>query len=167
FQLTFLAILAIAGIALPILERTSLPFRHGLRHFDSRDYDLTLEPRLAQFRLDLRLIGEKLSRLLGRRAGTLLPLLTLHGTLFIYEVVAVSAIVQLALALPMVVYFHRAVALGLPANTLIVPAQIFLVPPAALALALSYLSTALATIPAMVAATALHWTNALVGWMAG
>jgi competence protein ComEC len=166
FQLTFLAILAIAGIGVPVLERTSLPFGRALRHFDSRDYDLTLEPRLAQFRLDMRLIGEKLAPLLGKTAGRLMPLVGVRSVLAVYEVVVVSALIQIALALPMAVYFHRAVALGLPANTLIVPAQALLVPPAALALALSYLSASLATVPAMVAAGALHWTNAVVEWMA-
>lgn len=166
FQLTFMAILAIAGIAVPVLQRTSQPFRHALRHFDSRDYDLTLEPRLAQFRLDVRLIAEKLAAFLGKRAALLLPLATIRGVLFFYEVLVVSALVQLALALPMAVYFHRAIALGLPANTLIVPAQVLLVPPAALALALSYVSATLAAVPAMVAAAALHWTNAVVNWMA-
>jgi competence protein ComEC len=166
FQLTFLSILAIAGIALPLLERSSQPYSRSLQHFDSRDYDLTLEPRLAQFRLDLRLIGEKLSRFLGAWFGRLAPLALIRGTLMIFEVVVVSAVIQLALALPMAVYFHRAIAMGLPANTVIVPLQALLAPAAAVALALSYFSATLAHIPAVIATLALHWTNAVVNSMA-
>jgi competence protein ComEC len=72
-------------------------------------------------------------------------------------------VIQLALALPMAFYFHRAVALGLPANTFVVPLQALLAPPAALAILLGYVSAALANIPAALAALALHWTNAVVG----
>ena len=52
FQLTFLALLAITGISVPLLERTSTPYRQALRHLDSTSYDLGLEPKLAQLRLD-------------------------------------------------------------------------------------------------------------------
>ena len=47
---------------------------------------------------------------------------------FIYEVVAVSAIVQLGLALPMVVYFHRVGVSGLSANAFVVPLMGVVVP---------------------------------------
>ena len=60
FQLTFLALLAITGISLPILERTSAPYRSALKHLDTTGYDLGLEPKLAQFRLDLRLVAGRL-----------------------------------------------------------------------------------------------------------
>ncbi len=45
FQLTFLALLAITGISLPILERTSTPYRSALKHLDTTGYDLGLEPK--------------------------------------------------------------------------------------------------------------------------
>src|SRR5215472_15523525 len=47
FQLTFLALLAIMGIGVPILERTTSPYRKSLPHLDSTAFDLGLEPRLA------------------------------------------------------------------------------------------------------------------------
>lgn len=166
FQLTFLCIVAIAGLAVPLLERTSLPYARALRHFDSHDYDLTLEPRLAQFRLDLRLLSEKLGLFLGKRIANLVPVASVRGVLTVFEVLVVSAVIQLGLALPMAIYFHRAIALGLPANTLIVPLQALLAPPAAVAVALAYVSTTLAKIPAAIATLALHWTNDVVDSMA-
>lgn len=65
FQLTFLALLAISGISLPVLHRSSYRFRTALRHFDSTGYDLVLPPRMAQLRLDLRLIISRMEKLLG------------------------------------------------------------------------------------------------------
>ncbi|MGE0406557.1 MAG: ComEC/Rec2 family competence protein, partial [Candidatus Korobacteraceae bacterium] len=53
FQLTFLSVLAIVGIAVPWLERTSLPYHRALRYLDSTGYDLLQPPTMAQFRLDL------------------------------------------------------------------------------------------------------------------
>ena len=69
FQLTFLALLAITGISVPILERTSNPYRQALTHLDSTGYDLGLDPKIAQFRLDLRLIAGRLAQFFGARAG--------------------------------------------------------------------------------------------------
>jgi hypothetical protein len=55
FILTFLCVLVIAGLGVPLLERTSDPFRRGLRHFQSTMFDLALPPRVVQFRLNLRI----------------------------------------------------------------------------------------------------------------
>src|SRR5258706_1764057 len=62
FQLSFVAVLAIAGIAVPLLARTSAPYRRALLSLDALDYDAALEPRLAQFRLDMRMITQRLPR---------------------------------------------------------------------------------------------------------
>ena len=73
FQLTFLAVLIIAGIGSPILERTTLPYARGLRLLRAASYDLHLAPTVAQFRLDLRMIGARLARFTGDRVGHALP----------------------------------------------------------------------------------------------
>ena len=39
FQLTFLSVIAVAGIAVPILRRTVYPFRRALRNLDSPAFD--------------------------------------------------------------------------------------------------------------------------------
>jgi hypothetical protein len=38
FQMTFVCVLIVAGIGLPLLERTSRLYRQGLAHWDSDDY---------------------------------------------------------------------------------------------------------------------------------
>ena len=72
FQLTFLCVLLIAAIGVPLLERTSQPFLRGLRNLQSANYDWVLPPKVAQFRLDLRALASRFEFLLGTQ--TLLPL---------------------------------------------------------------------------------------------
>ncbi len=156
FQLTFLAVLIIAGIGAPLLERTSQPFYRGLRYLDSTTYDVQLAPRVAQLRLDLRMIAGRLQRFFGKR----LPLPVLGGTsralLAFVEVLVVSMLMQLGLALPMAYYFHRATVVGLPANVVVVPVTGVMMPAAVLAVALGYVSPLLAKIPALVAGITLE-----------
>ncbi len=156
FQLTFLSVLAIAGIGVPIIERTSQPYRRALRLLDSVAYDLSFAPRLAQFRLDLRLIAGRLRRFLGARAATLLPAGALSFLLGVYEVMLISALMQVTLALPMAWYFHRATTLALPANALVIPLTEILMPAAVLAVVLAYISLTLAWLPALLAGLALQ-----------
>src|SRR5581483_1320298 len=56
FVMTFVCVLIIAGIGVPLLERTSDPWRRGLRNFTLVPYDVSLPPRIAQFRVELRMI---------------------------------------------------------------------------------------------------------------
>ncbi len=166
FQLTFLSVLAIAGIGLPLIERTSHPYRRALRHLDSLDYDVSLEPKLAQFRLDLRLVEGRLAAIFGRRVSHASLVGGGRGLLALYDVLLIAALMQAALALPMAVYFHRATLLALPANAVIVPLTGLLMPAALLALAASFISPSLAAIPAAVAEWALHgitWTVETLG----
>src|SRR5258707_8139789 len=108
FQLTFLALLAITGICLPILERSSTPYRSALHHLDSTGYDLALEPKIAQFRLDLRLIAGRLGQFGGARAARMIVTGAAAVALSFFELLLVSAITQAVLVLPMRAYFHRA-----------------------------------------------------------
>jgi hypothetical protein len=62
FQLSFLCVLVIAGVGVPMIERTTQPVVGALRYLDSLGYDRALSPRLVQFRLDLRMIAGRLQR---------------------------------------------------------------------------------------------------------
>ncbi len=66
FQMTFVCVLIVAAIGLPLVERTSQLYRQALAHWDSDDYGPTLPPRVAQFRVDLRLIA-RTSRAFSRQ----------------------------------------------------------------------------------------------------
>jgi competence protein ComEC len=158
FQLTFGALLAISGISLPILERTSARYRRALLHLDSTNYDLTLEPRMAQFRLDLRLLAGRLALFLGRRPAQFLLVKAIQTGVAIFELLIVSSITQAVLVLPMRMYFHRAAIAGLPANILVLPLAGIMLNSAIAAIALSYVSSFVAHIAGWIATTALHWT---------
>ncbi|HEY2362153.1 MAG TPA: ComEC/Rec2 family competence protein [Candidatus Angelobacter sp.] len=158
FQLTFLALLAITGISLPILERTSAPYRSALKHLYTTGYDLALDPKLAQFRLDLRLVAGRLQQFVGvRTAGIIVPR-AVGVTLLLFELLVVSAITQAVLVLPMRSYFHRAAILGVPANILVLPLAGLMLNSGVAAIALSYVSLPFAKLAAILAAGALHWT---------
>jgi competence protein ComEC len=158
FQLTFLALLAITGISLPILERTSAPYRSALKHLDTTGYDLGLEPKLAQFRLDLRLVAGRLQQFIGERAARIIVTGSAGAILLLFELLVVSAITQAVLVLPMRAYFHRAAILGVPANILVLPLAGLMLNAGIAAIALSYVSLPFARLAAMIAAGALHWT---------
>src|SRR6202790_3678691 len=66
FQMTFVCVLIVAAIGLPLVERTSRLSRQALAHWDADDYGALLLPRVAQFRLDLRLIAGRLAHFIGQ-----------------------------------------------------------------------------------------------------
>jgi competence protein ComEC len=166
FQLTFLALLAITGISLPILERTSAPYRSALKHLDTTGYDLGLEPKLAQFRLDLRLVAGRLQQFVGERTGRIIVTGAAAAVLGLSELLLVSAITQAVLVLPMRAYFHRAAILGVPANILVLPLAGLMLNIGVAAIALSYVSLPFARLAATLAAGSLHWTLGCLHFLA-
>ncbi|HVX57145.1 MAG TPA: ComEC/Rec2 family competence protein, partial [Candidatus Saccharimonadales bacterium] len=66
FQMTFLAIVAIAGIAVPIGEQTFLPYARATRRLGELWLDPVLPPRVAQFRVMLRMWSEAVAGAAGR-----------------------------------------------------------------------------------------------------
>ena len=155
FQLTFLSVAAIAGIGVPLLERTSEPYRESLCLLSTVGYDQALLPNQVQFRLDLRLISDRLGRFLGKRAARFITTKTVGAVLGTFEILLISALMQVALALPMLWYFHRASLFALPANSLVVPLTGLLMPTAVLAVALGYVAVPLARPAAILAGWAL------------
>lgn len=128
FQLTFLSVLAIAGIVLPIVEITSGTYHRALVQLPVVGLDTSLTARQAQFRLDLRIIVGRVGRLIGRRFAYRLVGGTTGLVLGFYETLLVSGIMQFALALPMAWYFHRATLTALAANALVVPVTAVMLP---------------------------------------
>jgi competence protein ComEC len=130
FQLSFLSVAAIGALAAPLLESIATPYARGLRGIANPDLDAHLTPRVAQFRIEVRLAAETLwlwSRLPLRWAqGSLAA--ALRVILFAFEMAVISATIQIGLALPMAEYFHRVSFTGLSANLLIVPAMNAVVP---------------------------------------
>ena len=115
FQLTFLAVGFLAAFAQPAIAATSGPLMAGLRDLADTGRDFRMHPRAAQFRIEVRLLAETL------RAPLWVVAWPARVVLFVYEIVLISAVAQLGLALPMVIYFHRLGFSGLSANAFVVP----------------------------------------------
>jgi len=167
FQMTFLCVLIVAAIGVPLVERTSQFYRQALAHWDSHDYGPTLPPRVAQFRVDLRLIAARLARFLGHPLSLRLVRTMTMICLSTFELLLVSAVMQMGLALPMAYYFHRATTIGLPANVAVVPLTQLLMPAAILTIALGYISLALAKLPALLTTVALQAITGTVHGLGG
>jgi ComEC/Rec2-related protein len=56
FQMTFLCVALVAGVGIPILERTIEPYSRGLRNLHALAYDRALPRKIAQFRNDESLV---------------------------------------------------------------------------------------------------------------
>ncbi|WP_260735000.1 ComEC/Rec2 family competence protein [Tunturiibacter lichenicola] len=162
FQMTFLAIIAIGGIAVPLAERSFLPYAHAAKDLEDRWIDGTLPPRVAQFRLMLRLWSEAIANALGNWAEKLLPLLT-RWSLWALELALIGAIAEMVMVLPMAVYFHRATMFAVPANMLSVPLVAVLAPTAVVTFCASLISPWLAMVPGAGTALLLHGVTGIIG----
>jgi len=160
-QMTLLAVLAIAGVSAPLLARTISPWRQAATRL-STPFDAALPPRLAQFRITLRLWSSALQPLLGRRFSAWLVPAAVRGLLCLGELAFVSLILELALALPMAIDFHRVTVVSVFANLLTVPLLALLLPMALATTLLALVSLPLATIPGAVTAGLLHLASAAV-----
>src|SRR5208282_3839543 len=78
------------------------------------------------------------------------------------ELVVVSCVVEMAMTLPMAVYFHRITIFALPVNLLILPLLVVLMPAALLTLLLLVVWPAAAVVPATLVALAMHFGIGLV-----
>ena len=150
FQLTFLAVAFLGAFATPLIQATSGPLARGLRDLHDTSRDLHLAPRVAQFRIEMRLLAETLRGVarVPLRAATLAVTLPARVLFFFYEVAVISAVIQLGLALPMVVYFHRLGLSGLSANA-------FAIPLMGLAVPIGFIAVF----------TGWGWVAAIAGWL--
>ncbi len=130
FQLSFLCVGAIAAFGIPLLEATTDRYKFGLQNLSDANIDIRLLPEVAAFRLELRLIAETIAVWTSIPSRFILTAFFGVGKLIttVWETIAITFVIQMALAVPMVVYFHRLSVTGLTANILITPALTLTVP---------------------------------------
>ena len=153
FELSFSAALLIGGLAVPILMRTTEPYRRALSRIDDARRDVVYQPRAAQFRIDLRDLIIKLKSRLGfmrRHPAIASGAVTLPTRLAVWTANALvfSAVLQLGLLLPMAIIFHRVTLSGIGLNALAIPAMVLLLAIALPTVLLAVVSPALAAWPA-------------------
>jgi competence protein ComEC len=162
FQMTLLAVVSIGGVAAPLLANTIHPYLAATRELRSIAMDVKLAPLQAQFRVILRMIAGRLEGAFHRWfAWRMFPWMV-RFALRVCELVVVSCVVELAMTLPMAIYFHRITIFALPVNLLILPLLTVLMPAAVVTLIALFVWPAAALVLAAVVAVFLHLGVGLV-----
>ena len=160
FQMTLLAVVAIGGVAAPLLQSTIHPYLTATRDLRLLALDAKLAPPLAQFRVILRMMAAGLKKAAGGRFAGLIAWRLFPWTVRLFlrclELLVVSCVVELAMALPMALYFHRITVFALPVNVFILPLLLILMPAALITLLFALIGPAYAVVPAMIVAVFLH-----------
>jgi competence protein ComEC len=167
FQMTFVCVLIVAAIGIPILQRTSQLYKQALVNWQSAAFAASLPPRVTQFRVDLQFIASRVALFVGKKWAGRLVRGTAGFCLAAWELLFISLVMQMGLALPMAYYFHRATTVGLPSNLIVVPLTQLMMPAAASALALGYISPWLAKIPVLLTTFALDGITGTVHGLSG
>ncbi|MGD1105932.1 MAG: ComEC/Rec2 family competence protein [Terracidiphilus sp.] len=155
-QMTLLAVVAIAGVAAPLLQGTIHPYAAAMRDLQLVAVDIKLAPRVAEFRMMMRTVAERLERAgNGVIAWRIFPW-SVRFAITAVELVVVSCVVELAMTLPMAVYFHRITIFALPVNLLILPMLLVLMPAALVTMLMLVVWPAAAMVPAMAVALVMH-----------
>ena len=170
FQLSFLAAGVIAGLAVPWMERTSAPYRAGLRHLGDVTRDGAHPPKIAQFRIEMRAAARWLasrplfawhkfeSRTLSIVAAPI------RVGLRLWEIVLLSVVIQWGMIPMLAQDFHRVSLAGPISN---IPAMILtgvIVPLGFLTLAATFVWARLAAVLARVLGFCVGWLLAIVKW---
>jgi competence protein ComEC len=160
-QMTLLAVTSIGGIAYPLLERTLHPYFQAARDLRIQALNAKLPPKIAQFRITLTMFASSLENVSNRYfAWRTFPAAVRMGIGFC-EMVVVTVVAELAMTLPMALYFHRVTLFALPVNLLTLPLLSLLMQTALLTLVIAMLSPTLAAIPAVLISLPLRfgiWT---------
>lgn len=130
FLLSFLAVAAIGALYDPLREHVLAPFARAGHLLLRPSFPLASDPTAARWRVRLQLWVETLT-LLWPRWSKQWPHAAnsaVRAISFIGEAFLLSACVQLALALPMILYFHRVSISGLSANIVATPIMTATVP---------------------------------------
>ncbi len=126
-QLSFLSVALIAVFVVPVIERTSGIVAQSLTDLPSA----SLPAKAAQFRVEWTIATRSLQVLIPRMPVALARFAIqapVRLSLFLYDLLLTSVIIQIGLAIPMVLYFHRLSATGLSANAVALPLLELVVP---------------------------------------
>jgi competence protein ComEC len=161
-QMTLLAVIAIAGVAAPLLRGAIHPYLTAMRDLRLTAVDAKLAPHLAQFRVLLRMVAARIKAAGHNHLAWRIFPSTVKFLLWSAELVVISCVVELAMALPMAVYFHRITIFALPVNIFILPLLFVLMPAALFTLLALAVWPPAAVLPAMFVALVLHLGVGLV-----
>lgn len=165
FQLSFLAIGCIAGIALPWMDGHIQPFVRALKSWRDVTRDVAYAPQQVQYRLDLRDAARVLTASLFTRTAMWTQntgVTALRGTFRLVELFALSLVLQFGMLPLMARDFHRIALLGPLANLLAVPLTGLIVPLGFCSLALAMVWRGLGRVLAWPLAWLVHLQGGIV-----
>ncbi len=105
FQMTFVCVLIVAAIGIPILQRTSQLQKQALANWDSADYAALLPPHIAQLRVDLQFIAARVARFIGEVWSRRVVRATAAFFLAGWELLFISAVMQMDWLCPWLTIF--------------------------------------------------------------
>ena len=147
FLLSYSAIGIIGAVAVPWITQSSTPYIRGLEHLTDLTRDVSHEPRVVQFRMEMRSAADWVTSGLPQR---MLPLgkrwfaAPFKAGLLLWELIVLSAVLQLGMMPAMAYYFHRVTLVGPLANVAAVLLTGLIVPLGLFTLAISLVSHGLA-----------------------
>jgi len=159
FELSFLAVLAIAVVALPWLREIAQPWRDGLRRLQDAGWDARCEPHIADLRIWLRLKLEDLQAWAPWdhwHLSSRLALMTTRALVAVGELLVVSFAIQLVFVVLMVIFFHRVSLIAPFLNLLAVPLVGVLVPLGFLLLSLCLFGLPIELVAGKLCGTLVH-----------
>jgi competence protein ComEC len=169
FQLSFLAIFCIAGVAVPWLDNTLQPYVRALRGWRDVSRDIGHEPLQIQFRIDLRLFCAWISSRLSPRLGRAVEIIFASSLVIAFrvmELLALTFVLQVGMLPLMARDFHRIPLLGLVVNLLAVPLTAVIVPLGFIAIATGLIFSSVAKVFAVPLYGLLWLLTHAVGWFA-
>jgi competence protein ComEC len=170
FILSFCAVATIGAVGLPWIRRSSEPFRLALNHLPDVTRDVSHPPHAIQFRIEMRAACAWLADRLPRSVApfaTCLIVLPSKSALLLWEIVVISAALQLGMLPPLAFYFHRITLAGPLANIPAVLLTCVAVPIGFLMLGASLVSHSVALGLAKILGVLLAMLDFSVRWFAG
>lgn len=167
FLLSFSAVGIIGALAVPWIAASSEPYLHGLAHLGEVGRDVSHIPRVIQFRIEMRAATKWFSARLPNRVAPLGPGLVvapIRTVLYLWELMVISAILQLGMLPLLAYYFHRVSLAGPLANIPAVLLTGLIVPVGFLTLAATLISRALAGALALPLGLLLAMLDRMVLW---
>jgi competence protein ComEC len=170
FQLSFLAAAVIAALALPWMDRSTAPYRAGLRHLGDVTRDGAHPPKVVQFRIEMRAaaayLGARMPSRIAPRAQTFVTAPARAG-IRLWEVALLSLLIQCGMMPLLAQDFHRVSLAGPVVNIPAVLLTGLVVPLGFLALGASFLWTSAAVLLAKLVGALTSALLATVKWFAG
>lgn len=168
FQLSFLAAGVIAGLALPWMERSSVPYRNGLKHLGDVTRDAGHAPKIAQFRIEMRAAADWFAKRVPKIASHMNSLLSMpvRMGLRLWEIILLSAVIQVGMLPLLARDFHRVSLVGPLSNIAAVILTGIIVPLGFLALLATFIWLKLALILARILGFCVGMLLTTIQWFA-